>query len=179
MRQFILLIHIVLILSCEQDINNNENLIEKFSCINNSCIVSEDGLYTSLNECINNCNVNNIYTGNWNFRGNGISYSGYYVYDSLLNSEWVSNVTYTTNYNDSLGTIQIGENIDELVFKYCETCDPIIYNLNDSGFVYSESLGGNIGWVLTDTTFFNIVTPQPPGYSSSYSTYNIEGWKLE
>ena len=78
-----------------------------------------------------------------------------------------------------MGTIQIGENIDELIFKYCETCDPIIYNLNDSGFVYSESLGGNIGWVLTDTTFFNIVTPQPPGYSSSYSTYNIEGWKLE
>ena len=123
-------------------------------------------------------NITSIYNGNWNFKGNGISYSGYYVYDSLLNSEWITNVTYTTNYNDSTGSIQLGENIDELIFKYCEMCEPIIYNLNDSGFVYSEYLGGNTGWIITDTTFFNIVTPPPPGYSPSYSTYNIEGWKL-
>ena len=57
-------------------------------------------------------NINSIYNGNWNFKGNGISYSGYYVYDSLLNSEWITNVTYTTDYNDSSGSIQSGENID-------------------------------------------------------------------
>lgn len=118
------------------------------------------------------------YVGDWNFKGNGFTYSGYYVYDSLMNSEWVANTTITTNYNDSTGSIQLGENINELVFKYCASCEPIIYNLNDSGLVWSETLGGNVGWVLTDTTFFNIVTPQPPGYSTSYSTYDIEGWKL-
>ncbi|GIR11720.1 MAG: hypothetical protein CM15mP23_02950 [Cryomorphaceae bacterium] len=31
--------------------------------------------------------ISSIYNGNWNFKGYGISYSGYYVYDSLLNSE--------------------------------------------------------------------------------------------
>ena len=122
---------------------------------------------------------NMVYVGDWNFKGSGVSYSGYYVYDSLLNSEWIANVTYTTNYNDSTGSIQLGENIDELIFKYCEICDPVIYNLNDSGFVWSENLGGDIGWTLTDSTFFHIITPPPPGYSTSYSTYDIEGWKLE
>ena len=130
-----------------------------------------------INDPITNPNIN--YVGNWNFKGNGISYSGYYVYDSLLNSEWVSSVTYTTNYNDSTGSIELGENIDELIFKYCEICEPIIYNVNDSGEVWSESLGGYIGWTLTDSTFFNLINPGPPSYSPSYSTYNIEGWKLE
>ena len=122
--------------------------------------------------------ISSIYNGNWNFKGYGISYSGYYVYDSLLNSEWMTNVTYFTDYNDSTGSIQSGENIDELIFKYCGNCAPIIYNLNDSGYVYSEYYGGNTGWIITDSTFFNIVSPPPPSYSSSYSTYNIEGWKL-
>ncbi|GIR11719.1 MAG: hypothetical protein CM15mP23_02940 [Cryomorphaceae bacterium] len=87
-------------------------------------------------------------------------------------------MTYFTDYNDSTGSIQSGENIDELIFKYCGNCAPIIYNLNDSGYVYSEYYGGNTGWIITDSTFFNIVSPPPPSYSSSYSTYNIEGWKL-
>lgn len=123
-------------------------------------------------------NIISIYNGNWNFKGYGLSYSGYYVYDSLLNSEWITNVTYFEDYNDSTGSIQSGENIDELIFKYCGNCAPIIYNLNDSGYVYSEYYSGNIGWIITDTTFFNIVSPLPPSFSSSYSTYNIEGWKL-
>ena len=178
MRQFILTIHIILLFSCSEDINNNDNLIDRFSCMDNNCIALNDGQYTTLVDCLNDCSTNSIYTGNWNFKGISISYSGYYTYDSLLNSEWVSNVTYTTNYNDSLGTVKMGTNLDELIFKYCETCDPIIYNLNDSGFVYSESLGSNIGWMLTDTTFINIITPPPPSYSPSYSTYSIEGWKL-
>ena len=55
----------------------------------------------------------------------------------------------------------------------------VIYNLSDSGFVYSPNLGSNVGWVLTDSTFFKIVTPSPPGYSTSFSTYDIEGWKLQ
>ena len=126
-----------------------------------------------------NSNYSNmVYVGDWNFKGSGVSYSGYYSYDSLLNSEWVSDVTYITNYNDSTGSIELGLSENELVFKYCSYCDPVIYNLNDSGLVYSENYGGNIGWTLTDSTFFNIITPPPPGYSPAYSTYDIEGWKL-
>ena len=118
------------------------------------------------------------YEGQWNFIGNGVTYTGYYVYDSLMNSQWVSNVTVTTNYNDSTGSIQLGQNENELVFKYCESCNPVIYNLDDMGLVLSPNYGANIGWTLTDTTFINIVTPQPPGYTTSYSTYNLEGRKL-
>lgn len=126
-----------------------------------------------------NSNYSNmVYVGDWNFKGSGVSYSGYYSYDSLLTSEWVSDVTYITNYNDSTGSVELGLSENELVFKYCNYCDPVIYNLNDSGLVYSENYGGNIGWTLTDSTFFNIITPPPPGYSPSYSTYYIEGWKL-
>ena len=166
---------------CDPD---DDNSMLTYSCVNDDCFAEEDGQYATLQDClsvcvINSSDINSIYTGNWNFKGNGISYSGYYVYDSLLNSEWVANVTYTTDYNDSTGSIQLGENVDELIFKYCEICEPIIYNLNDSGFVYSEYVGGNTGWTLTDTTFFNIVIPPPPSYSPSYSTYNIEGWKLQ
>ena len=126
----------------------------------------------------NSNNSNMVYIGDWNFKGSGVSYSGYYSYDSLLNSEWVSDVTYITNYNDSTGSIELGLSENELVFKYCSYCDPVIYNLNDSGLVYSENYGGNIGWTLTDSTFFNIITPPPSGYSPAYSTYDIEGWKL-
>ena len=126
----------------------------------------------------NSNHPNMVYVGDWNFKGSGVSYSGYYTYDSLLNSEWVSEVTYTINYNDSTGSIEQGENENELVFKYCNDCTPVIYNLNDSGLVYSENYGGYIGWELTDSTFINIITPPPPGYSPSYSTYDIEGWKL-
>ena len=124
-----------------------------------------------------NNNLNMGYVGNWNFKGNSFSYSGYYIYTP--EAEWYSTSSSTISYNDSTGSIQLGENINELIFKYCEICEPIIYNLNDSGFVYSENLGGDIGWILTDTSFLNIVTPPPPSYSTSYSTYSIEGWKLQ
>ena len=112
-RILLLVILLVLFIGCEDEVNS--------------------GNFTS--------NYNSIYVGDWNFKGNGVSFSGYYTYDSLLNSQWVENVTITTNYNDSTGSVQLGENINELIFKYCESCEPIIYNLNDSGFVYSESLG--------------------------------------
>ena len=117
------------------------------------------------------------YVGNWNFKGNSFSYSGYYIYTP--EAEWYSTSSYTISYNDSTGSIQLGENMNELIFKYCEACEPIIYNLNDSGEVWSENLGGVVGWTLTDSTFFNMVNPGPPSYSPSYSTYNIEGWKLQ
>ena len=119
------------------------------------------------------------YIGNWNFKGNGYSYSGYYIYDSLLNSQWTYDETFTTDYNDSTGSIELGDNLNELIIKYCESCHPEIYNLNENGEEqWSSSSGGNVGWTLTDSTFFKIVTPSPPSYSSSYSTYNIEGWKI-
>ena len=163
---------------CEEEDANNNTIIG-YSCTENDCFAEESGQHLTLDDCLSVCDINSIYTGNWNFKGNGISYSGYYVYDSLLNSEWVSNVTITTNYNDSTGSIQLGANINELIFKYCESCEPIIYNLNDSGFFWSEGLGGNTGWSLTDTTFYSIITPAPPSYSTSYSAYDIEGWKLQ
>ena len=170
---------IIFFLACEEEnANNDYNYTSSYSCIDNNCVVEHGGEYATLDDCLSVCSINSRYTGNWNFKGNGVSYSGYYTYDSLLNSEWVSNVTMTTNYNDSTGSIQLGANINELIFKYCESCEPIIYNLNDSGFFWSESLGGNTGWSLTDTTFYSIITPAPPSYSTSYSTYDIEGWKL-
>ncbi len=123
---------------------------------------------------------NMIYVGDWNFKGNEYSYSGYYVYDSLYNSEWVIDDEIITHHNDSTGSIQLGENDDELIFKYCESCPPVIYDLNNNGEEqWSEGNGNYIGWTLTDSTFFRIVTPSPPGYSTSYSTYDIEGWKLQ
>ena len=165
---------------CEvEEVNNEDNSLSGYNCVDNQCVPFNDSQYTTLEDCLSDCSVNSIYTGNWNFKGNEFSYSGYYVWDSLMNSEWVTNITINTNYNDSTGSIQLGENVNELIFKYCESCDPIIYNLNDSGLVYSPSLGGDVGWTLTETTFFNIVIPTPPGYSSSYTTVDIEGWKLE
>ena len=165
---------------CEvEEVNNENNSLMGYNCVNNECKPFNGAQYTTLDDCLIVCNNNSIYVGDWNFKGTEFSYSGYYIYDSLLNSEWVSDITITTNYNDSTGSIQLGENINELIFKYCEDCSPVIYNLNDSGFVYSPGLGGETGWVLTDTTFFNIVIPSPPGYSTSYTTVDIEGWKLQ
>ena len=127
----------------------------------------------------NSNHPNMIYVGDWNFKGNEYTYSGYYTYDSLMNSEWVVDDEIITHYNDSTGSIQLGANINELIFKYCESCEPVIYNLSDSGFFYSPELGNNVGWTLTDSTFFKIITPSPPSYSTSFSTHDIEGWKLQ
>tara|TARA_Y100000287_G_C14163429_1_gene325945 strand:+ start:149 stop:628 length:480 start_codon:yes stop_codon:yes gene_type:complete len=145
-----------------------------FGCEKESDISSaiEEQENTDLNN-----NPNMDYVGNWNFKGTSFSYSGYYIYTP--EAEWYSTSSSTISYNDSTGSIQLGDNINELIFKYCEACDPVIYNLNDSGEVWSENLGGVVGWTLTDSTFFNIVIPGPPSYSPSYSTYDIEGWKLQ
>ena len=120
------------------------------------------------------------YVGDWNFKGNGFSYSGYYDYNvppgQLPNQ--ISSSSSTTDFNDSTGSILLADNPNELIIKYCESCDPLIYNLIDSGEKWSDNLGAIVGWTLTDSTFFNIISPEPPGYTPSYSKYNIEGWKL-
>jgi hypothetical protein len=120
------------------------------------------------------------YTGDWNFKGNSFSYSGYYDYNVPPGQppNWISNSSSSTDYNDSTGSILLADNPNELIIKYCESCDPVIYILSDSGEKWSDNLGAIVGWTLTDSTFFNIISPEPPGYTPSYSTYNIEGWKL-
>ena len=120
------------------------------------------------------------YVGDWNFKGNGFSYSGYYDYNVPpgQSPNWISSSSSTTDFNDSTGSILLADNPNELIIKYCESCDPLIYNLSDSGEKWSDNLGAIVGWTLTDSTFFNIISPEPPGYTPSYSTYNIEGWKL-
>ena len=120
------------------------------------------------------------YVGDWNFKGNGFSYSGYYDYNvpPSESPNWVSTSSSTTDYNDSTGCILLAENPNELIIKYCESCDPVIFDLSNIGEKWSENLGAIVGWTLTDSTFFNIINPEPPGYNTSYSTYNIEGWKL-
>ena len=120
------------------------------------------------------------YVGDWNFKGNGFSYSGYYDYNVPpgQSPNWISTSSSTTDYNDSTGSILLVDNPNELIIKYCESCDPVIYNLSDSGEKWSVNLGAIVGWTLTDSTFFNIISPEPPGYTPTYSTYNIEGWKL-
>ena len=120
------------------------------------------------------------YVGDWNFKGNRFSYSGYYDYNVPpgQSPNWISTSSSTNDYNDSTGSILLADNPNELIIKYCESCDPLIYNLSDSGEKWSDNLGAIVGWTLTDSTFFNIISPEPPGYTPSYSTYNIEGWKL-
>ena len=120
------------------------------------------------------------YVGDLNFKGNGFSYSGYYDYNVPpgLSPNQISSSSSTTDFNDSTGSILLADNPNELIIKYCESCDPLIYNLIDSGEKWSDNLGAIVGWTITDSTFFNIISPEPPGYTPSYSTYNIEGWKL-
>ena len=120
------------------------------------------------------------YVGDWNFKGNGFSYSGYYDYNVPpgQSPNWVSTSSSSTDYNDSTGSILLSEIQNELIIKYSESCDPVIYNLSDSGEKWSDNYGAFVGWTLTDSTFFNIISAEPPGYSVSFSTYNIEGWKL-
>ena len=120
------------------------------------------------------------YIGDWNYKGNRFSYSGYYDYNVPpgQSPNWIFTSSSSTDYNDSTGSILLADNPIELIIKYCESCDPLIYNLSDSGEKWSDNLGAIVGWTLTDSTFFNIISPEPPGYTPSYSTYNIEGWKL-
>ena len=120
------------------------------------------------------------YVGDWNFKGNGFSYSGYYDYNVPpgQSPNWVSTSLSSTDYNDSTGSVLLADDLNKLFIKYCESCQPVIYNLSDSGEKWSDNLAAIVGWTLTDSTFFNIISPEPPSYTPSFTTYNIEGWKL-
>ncbi len=108
------------------------------------------------------------YVGDWNFKGNSYSFSGYYDY-SGMDPVWTYSESSSTSYNDSTGSVQLGINENELIFNYCSTCPAVVYNLNENG------IGS---WTLNETDFYNDVQPSPPGYTPAYSTYNIQGWKL-
>lgn len=111
------------------------------------------------------------YVGDWNFKSNSYSYSGFYDYNVPpgYSPIWTYTESSSSDYNDSTGIISIGPNPYELIIKYCNTCPSQIFMLNENG---ANS------WTLTDSTFYNDVVPPPPSYSPSYSTLNIEGWKL-
>ena len=111
------------------------------------------------------------YVGDWNFKSNSYSYSGFYDYNVPpgYSPIWTYTESFSTGYNDSTGLISIGPNPNELIIQYCNTCPSEVFMLNENGV--------NL-WTITDSTFFNDVVPPPPSYSPSYSTLNIEGWKL-
>lgn len=107
------------------------------------------------------------YVGAWNFKGTHHYFSGYYIYNPEPTWTYIS--TYTYYYDDSTGSISLGQQPYELIFKYCSTCDPVVYDLRENG---ADK------WTLSETDFFNNVAPEPPGYNPTYTTYKIEGWKL-
>lgn len=108
------------------------------------------------------------YVGQWNFKSNSYSFSGYYDYSGQT-PVWTYSESSSTGYNDSTGSISLGSSENELIIRYCNTCQSEVFNLNENG---------EGSWTLTESTFFNDIQPAPPGYTSAYSTYNIEGWKL-
>lgn len=108
------------------------------------------------------------YVGKWNFKGNSYYFSGFYDYSTEV-PQWTYISSSSTSYNDSTGSIQLGSNNNELIIKYCSTCEPVVYKMGENG---------KSSWTLSVTDFFNDITPEPPGYVSTYSTYNIQGWRL-
>lgn len=108
------------------------------------------------------------YVGQWNFKSNSYYFSGYYDYSGQT-PVWTYTESTSTGYNDSTGTIELGMNENELLIKYCSTCQSQVFKLSDNG---------QDAWTLTESTFLNDVQPAPPGYAAAYSTYNVEGWKL-
>ena len=108
------------------------------------------------------------YVGEWNFKGHSYYFSGFYDYSDSI-PVWTYTESESTNYNDSTGSIVLGESDNELLIKYCGSCPPQVYNLDENG---------QGSWTLNETHFYNDVQPAPPGYTATYTTYNIEGWKL-
>ncbi|MBB77430.1 MAG: hypothetical protein CL844_00320 [Crocinitomicaceae bacterium] len=128
-------------------------------------------LVSCQKEDVTNTDPRLRYVGDWNFKSNSYSYSGFYDYNVPpgYSPIWTYTESSSSDYNDSTGIISIGLNPYELIIKYCNTCPSQIFMLNENGVN---------SWTLTDSTFFNDVVPPPPSYSPSYSTLNIEGWKL-
>ena len=83
------------------------------------------------------------YIGDWNFKGNGFSYSSYYDYNIPPGQypDWVSTSSSSTDYNDSTRSILLAESPNKLIIKYFESCQPVIYNLSDSGEKWSDNYG--------------------------------------
>lgn len=107
------------------------------------------------------------YIGDWNFKGNYYYFSGFYVYNP--DAQWTYITETRTDYNDSTGTIKMGDNLNEIIIKYCASCPEQIYDLDENG------MGA---WHINENDFYNDVQPAPPGYNPTYTTYNIQGWKL-
>lgn len=107
------------------------------------------------------------YVGEWNFKGNYYYFSGYYEYNP--DPQWTYVSQESTDWNDSTGSVMLGEKPDELILKYCSSCEEVTYDLNQNG---------EGAWWLNENEFYNDVQPAPPGYTPAYTTYNIQGWKL-
>lgn len=107
------------------------------------------------------------YVGEWNFKGTHHYYSGFYIYNP--DPTWTFTSTFTYSYDDSTGSISLGENPDQLLVKYCNTCQSLVYNLSENG---------KGKWTLSETDFFNDVQSTPPSYTPTYTTIKVEGWKL-
>ncbi len=108
------------------------------------------------------------YVGDWNFKSNSYHFSGFYDYSGQT-PVWTYTESSSTGYNDSTGSIRLGPNKNQIIIIYCSTCMDEIFDLNENG---------DEKWSLDSVHFFNNILPAPPGYNSSYSTYNVEGWKL-
>ena len=87
-----------------------------------------------------------------------------------MEAEWTYTESFTTSHDDSTGSVAIGTGENDLLISYCGTCEPVVYNLDENG-------AG--AWWINETEFYNDVNPSPPGYSSYYTTCNIEGWRLD
>lgn len=108
------------------------------------------------------------YVGEWNFKSTSYYFSGYYDYSGQT-PVWTYTESTTIGYDDSTGTVQIGDNENELLVQFCNTCQTRIYNLIENN---------NGEWTISDSSFFHQITSPPPGYSPTYTTYKVEGVKL-
>lgn len=107
------------------------------------------------------------YIGEWNFKGNYYYFSGFYVYNP--DPQWTYVTETRTDYNDSTGTVRLGDQLNEIKIKYCASCAEVVYDLNQNG---------SGAWHINANDFYNDVQPAPPGYTPTYTTYNVQGWKL-
>ena len=109
------------------------------------------------------------YVGQWNFKSTHYYFSGYYDYSGQT-PVWTYTESTTIGYNDSTGSVNIGEHENELIVKFCSNCQTRIYNLTDNG-------SGD--WTILDSTFFHQLLSPPPGYTPTYTTSEVEGWKIK
>ena len=87
-----------------------------------------------------------------------------------MEPEWTYTESFFTSYNGSSGSVDIGVGENDLLISYFGTCEPVVYNLHENGLE---------AWWISETEFYNDVNPGPPSYSPAYTTYNIQGWKIE